>query len=117
MVGANEVFFEMKLTKDKMLCRFPINSIYKMISHLLRSGFLMKKVESCNFFRLIIFTLIACFTFSSGILINYCLANKPKTKEKPIKKDDNQNPIVEKYFFSYKKQMIRPFGARVKQPT
>ena len=34
-----------------------------------------------------------------------------------MKKDDNQNPIVEKSFFSYKKQMIRPFGARVKQPT
>ena len=43
MGAIEEMFFEMKLTKDKMLLRFPINSIYKTTLLFVRDVFLMKK--------------------------------------------------------------------------
>ena len=64
--------------------------------------------------KVAIITLLASFKFS-GVFINHCSANMLQTKESTHKKDNNQNSKVEKYFFDYKKEMVQPFGASVKQ--
>ena len=69
-----------------MLRRFPSNSNYKTIPLFIEAEFFDGKDESCNILGLIMITLIACFAFSSNILINQCLVNKPKIKEKPMRK-------------------------------
>ena len=51
-----------------------------------------------------IITLLASFKFSNGIFINYYSANMLQTKKITHKKDNNQNSMVEKYFFGYKKK-------------
>ena len=88
------MFFQMKLTKDKMLCRFLSNSIYKTIPLFIEVEFFDGEEESYNVLGLIIITITACFGFSSEKFINHCLANKLKAKEKSIRKT-NQNSIVE----------------------
>ena len=46
-----------------------------------------------NVLGLIIITLTNYFGFSSDIFINHCLANKPKPKEKPIRKTIIKIPL------------------------
>ena len=70
----------------------------KRFNCFLRSGFLMGK------WKVTIITLLASFKFSSGIFITQCSANMLQTKNSTRKKDNNQNSMAEKYFFSYKKK-------------
>ena len=71
----------------------------KQFHCLLWSGF------SMGTWKVAIITLLASFKFS-GVFINHCSANMLQTKESTHKKDNNQNSVVEKYFFDYKKEMV-----------
>ena len=53
-----------------------------------------------------VITFRASFKFSSDIFINHCSANMLQTKKNTRKKDNNQNSMVEKYFFGYKKEIV-----------
>ena len=89
--ATDEMIFKMKLEKDSVLRRFHIILDY--------IGF------SMGTWKVAIITLLASFKFS-GVFINHCSANMLQTKESTHKKDNNQNSVVEKYFFDYKKEMV-----------
>ena len=71
--GIDEMSFEMKLAKDKILLMFPINSIYKTILLFIEVRFFDEKVS--------VIALLVSFKFLSGIFINHCLGNMLKTKK------------------------------------
>ena len=65
----------MKLPEDRMLCRFPINLIYKTNPLFVIVGFFDGEEESCNFIELLIKALTPRFTFwrsPGGVLQEMC---------------------------------------------
>ena len=84
--ATDEMFFEMMLAKDRILGRFPINSIYKTNPFFAEVRFFDGKVESCNFLGFIIYALLAIFRFWSSTFFNHCVVNMLKSTEKTIRK-------------------------------
>ena len=86
--------------KDKLLRRFPNNSICKTIPLFIEVRFFDGKL------KVPIITFLANFKFSIGIFINNFSANMLQRKKNTHKKDNNQNSMVEKYFLGCKEEMV-----------